>query len=152
MTMRRKVILFLSSGCGLGYMPFAPGTFGSLAGLPLAWLMAQLPLAVALIMLAVLITASIWIAGLAEKMLRQKDPGLIVIDEISGMLVALIGLPFTVLNMIMGFVLFRILDITKPVPIRTLERRLTGGTGIVMDDLAAGFMVNITLRTILYLS
>ena len=151
MTIRKNAILFLSSGCGLGYMPFAPGTFGSLAGLPICWLIAQLPLSVALVILAGLLAASIWIADQAEKMLQQKDPGIIVIDEICGLVIALIGLPFTFVNVALGFVLFRILDIAKPVPITTLERRLGGGTGIVMDDVAAGIMVNITLRIIAYL-
>ena len=96
--------------------------------------------------------ASIWIAGQAEKMLQQKDPGIIVIDEICGLVVALIGLPFTFASAILGFVLLRIIDITKPVPIRTIERRLSGGTGIVLDDVAAGILVNITLRIIFYLT
>ncbi len=150
--MRRNAILFLSSGCGLGYIPFAPGTFGSLAGLPIYWLLAQLPLPITLMILVMLIAGSIWIAGQAERMLQQKDPGLIVIDEICGMVVALIGLPFTWVNVALGFIFFRALDIAKPVPIRTLERRLKGGTGIIMDDVAAGIIANITLRIVLYIT
>lgn len=151
MTIRRNPILFLSSGCGLGYMPKAPGTFGTLAALPICWFLAQIPFYFSLIMLAGIVTASIWIAGQAEIMLRQKDPGIIVIDEMCGLVIALIGLPFTFLNVALGFVLFRIFDIAKPVPIRTLERRMKGGAGIVMDDVAAGIIANITLRIILYI-
>ena len=151
MTIRKKAILFLSSGCGLGYMPFAPGTFGTLAALPICWLMAYLTWPVVLISFVALLVASIWIAGQAEQMLPQKDPGIIVIDEICGLVVALIGLPFTFFNVSLGFVLFRVFDITKPIPIRTLERRLGGGIGIVLDDVAAGIIANITLRIILYI-
>ena len=151
MTIRRNVILFLSSGCGLGYMPKAPGTFGTLAGLPICWLMAQLRPVASLILAAVFILASIWISDQSARLLGRKDPGIIVIDEICGLVVALIGLPFTFVNVALGFVLFRVLDITKPVPIRTLERRIEGGAGIVVDDVVAGIMVNITLRIILYI-
>jgi len=151
MTIRRNAILFLSSACGLGYMPFAPGTIGSLVGLPLCWMLAQLPLVGALVILAALVGSSVWIAGQAEQLLQQKDPGVIVIDEVCGLAVALMGLPFTVANGVLGFVLFRILDIAKPVPIRTLERRIAGGAGIVVDDVVAGIMVNIVLRILSYL-
>ena len=102
--------------------------------------------------MVVLILGSIWIADQAERMLQQKDPGVIVIDEICGLVVALIGLPFTWVNVVLGFIFFRVLDIAKPVPIRNIERRLNGGTGIIMDDIAAGIIVNITLRIIFYLT
>ena len=151
MTIRKNAILFLSRGCGLGSMPVAPGTFGTLAGLPICFLLSRLPLVASLAIVIIVILAAIWIAGESERILKQKDPGSIVIDEIGGMIVSLTGLPFTVLNAGIGFVLFRILDIAKPVPIRTIERRLSGGTGIVMDDIVAGLMVNITLRIVSYL-
>jgi phosphatidylglycerophosphatase A len=94
---------------------------------------------------------SIWIAGQAERMLQQKDPGVIVIDEICGLVFTLIGLPFTWVNVALGFILFRALDIAKPFPIRTLECRFKGGTGIIMDDVAAGIIANITLRIVTYI-
>jgi len=150
--MRRKAILFLSSGCGLGYMPFAPGTFGSLAALPLCWLMTRLPLFATIIIAAAIVAVSMWLAGQAEQILQQKDPGFIVIDEICGLVIALIGIPFTLVNVASGFILFRIFDIIKPVPIRTLERRIKGGAGIVLDDVAAGIIANIALRIVFYLT
>ncbi len=152
MTIRRNVILFLSSGCGLGYIPKAPGTFGTLAGLPICWLMTQMTPFASLISAAAIILASIWISDQSARILGRKDPGIIVIDEICGMMVALMGLAFSFLNVGLGFILFRILDISKPVPIRTLERRIAGGTGIVIDDIAAGLMVNIILRIVAYLT
>ena len=102
-------------------------------------------------MIAVVIVLAVWLAGASEKLLGRKDPGCIVIDEIAGMLVTMAGLPFTFFTAVAGFVLFRILDILKPFPIRTLERKIPGGTGIVIDDVVAGIIANITLRIMLYM-
>jgi phosphatidylglycerophosphatase A len=151
MTSRKKTILFLSSGCLLGNLPFAPGSFGTLAGLPVCWLLSRIDAWVSFFLIALTVPFAIWIAGEAEKILGKKDPGAIVIDEIVGMAVALAGLPFNATTAGLGFVLFRVLDITKPFPIRFLERRFRGGTGIVLDDVAAGVITNITLRIILQL-
>jgi phosphatidylglycerophosphatase A len=90
-----------------------------------------------------------WIAHEAEKILQTKDPGCIVIDEIAGMILTLFGLPFNMMTLILGFVLFRVLDIWKPYPIRFLDKNLSGGVGIVMDDVAAGILSNLVLRIIL---
>ncbi len=94
---------------------------------------------------------SIWIANDAEKILNKKDPGSIVIDEIAGMAVTLIGLPFNVFYVTSGFIIFRVLDITKPLPIRYIEKRISGGAGVVLDDIAAGAIANVILRFIFYL-
>ena len=117
MTLRKKIILFLSSGCLLGNMPFAPGSFGTLAGLPICWLLSRVDLSISFPLIALTIPFAIWIAGEAEQILGKKDPGVIVIDEIVGMLVALAGLPFNATTAGLGFVLFRVLDISKPFPI-----------------------------------
>ena len=151
MTMRKKVILFLSSGCLLGNMPFAPGSFGTLAGLPICWLLSGIDPWISFILILLTVPFAVWIAGEAEKILGKKDPGAIVIDEIVGMALTLAGLPFNATTAGIGFILFRVLDITKPFPIRFLERRFKGGTGIVLDDMAAGIIANITLRIILQL-
>ena len=151
MTLRKKIILFLSSGCLLGNMPFAPGSFGTLAGLPICWLLSSVDSSISFILIALAIPFAIWVAGKAEQILEKKDPGAIVIDEIVGMVLTLAGLPFNATTAGLGFVLFRVLDITKPFPIGFLERRFKGGTGIVLDDVAAGVIANITLRIILQL-
>ncbi len=83
---------------------------------------------------------------MAEKILIQKDPGCIVIDEIAGIMIALLGMPFNTISVAAGFITFRIIDILKPFPIRYMERRLTGGVGVVTDDLMAGVYSNIILR------
>jgi phosphatidylglycerophosphatase A len=151
MTLRKKTILFLSSGCLLGNMPFAPGSFGTLAGLPISWLLSRIGSSISFLLIALTIPFAIWIAGEAEQILGKKDPGVIVIDEIVGMVLTLAGLPFNATTAGLGFVLFRVLDITKPFPIHFLERRFKGGTGIVLDDVAAGIIANIALRIILQL-
>jgi phosphatidylglycerophosphatase A len=151
MTLRKKTILFLSSGCLLGNMPFAPGSFGTLAGLPVCWLLSRIDAWISFFLIALTVPFAVWIAGEAEKILGKTDPGAIVIDEIVGMALTLAGLPFNATTAGLGFVLFRVLDVTKPFPIRFLERRFRGGTGIVLDDMAAGIIANITLRIILQL-
>ncbi len=138
--------MFLATGAHVGRIPFAPGTFGSLVGLPIAYLfsLAHWPLAV--ILTAILILLSVRVAHLAEQQLKAKDPGCIVIDEIAGMCVTLLGIPLTLTACVAGFFLFRIFDILKPPPARQMERLLQGGWGVVMDDVTAGIMANIVLR------
>jgi phosphatidylglycerophosphatase A len=92
---------------------------------------------------------AVWIADAAEKILEQNDPGCIVIDEIAGMVVALVGLPFNPITVVIGFIIFRILDIFKPFPIRDLDKRIPGGLGVVADDVAAGIITNLLLRIII---
>ena len=92
-----------------------------------------------------------WIAHVAEKLIKRKDPGCIVIDEIAGMLVTLIGLPFNLITVGVGFIIFRILDILKPFPIKVLEKRISGGIGVVADDVVAGIIANLLLRMIIHI-
>lgn len=148
----QRTVLFFSTGFYSGFMPFAPGTFGTLTALPLCYLLSisARPMWQATI-IAIVIAAAVWLADASEKLLGRKDPGCIVIDEMAGMLVTVAGLPFTFFTAGAGFVLFRMLDIFKPFPIRFLERKIPGGAGIVMDDVVAGIIANITLRIILYL-
>ena len=93
---------------------------------------------------------AVYIADAAEKILKQKDPSCIVIDEIAGMMVTLIGLPFNPFTVVIGFIIFRILDILKPFPIRNLDERIPGGLGVVADDVAAGIIANLLLRGLFY--
>ena len=150
MQFRDKAVMFLATGGFVGNLPVAPGTFGSLLGLPLCYAMAKISLSLAILGALVLIFAGIWIAQLAETITKQKDPGRIVIDEIAGMTVTLIGIPFHLTSVVIGFFIFRALDIIKPFPIRLLERRISGGAGVVLDDVAAGIYANILVRLILY--
>jgi phosphatidylglycerophosphatase A len=147
----QQTVLFFSTGFYSGYIPFAPGTFGTLTALPFCYLLSLFSSGGEAVIIIAVILLAIWLADSSEKLIGKKDPGCIVIDEIAGMLVTLAGLPFNFFTVVMGFVLFRLLDIFKPFPIRYLERKIPGGAGIVIDDLVAGIIANITLRIILYI-
>jgi phosphatidylglycerophosphatase A len=146
MNFSEKAAVFLATGFYIGKIPLAPGTFGSLIGLPLCFLLAEIQLSAAIIAVLLIIALAIWISNVAERTLERKDPGCIVIDEIAGMVVTLIGLPFNLTTATIGFILFRILDILKPFPIRILDKRLPGGLGIVADDVVAGIFANVLIR------
>ncbi len=146
MVVRRQMINLFATGGYVGNSPIAPGTLGSLWGLPIAFALSRTSLAIGVVAAALLIAAAIWAADHAAKLMGKKDPGAIVIDEIAGMVVALLGLPFSAATACWGFVIFRALDIAKPFPIGWLDRRLHGGLGIVADDVAAGVIANMTLR------
>ena len=150
MNFREKTVMFLATGFYVGNSPLAPGTFGSLIGLPLCFLLAANPLPVAIILAILIIFFAIWIANAAEKILRKNDPGCIVIDEIAGMVVTLIGLPFNLTTALIGFIIFRFFDILKPFPIRTLDKHLSGGIGVVADDVVAGIFSNVIVRILLH--
>ena len=149
MKLRENAVVFLATGFYIGNIPFAPGTFGSLIGLPLCFVLAGMSAAPAMVGPLLFIFFAVWIADAAEKILEQSDPGCIVIDEIAGMMVTLIGLPFNLITVVMGFIIFRILDILKPSPIRNLDKRISGGLGVVADDVAAGIIANLLLRIII---
>jgi phosphatidylglycerophosphatase A len=144
-----KLSLVLSSCFGLGLIPVAQGTFGALAGIPLAVALTHLsPLAGATI-LFFFILLGIWVAGRSAEALGNEDPAEVVIDETAGQLLTLFLLPATGFNLCLGFVLFRLFDILKPYPIRKLEK-LGGGAGIVLDDLLAGVYGSVILRLVTY--
>jgi phosphatidylglycerophosphatase A len=140
--------MFLATGFFAGNIPIAPGTFGSIVGLLFCFFLSKADFLTAFLISAVFVLFAIWIAGKAEKIVKQKDPGCIVIDEIAGIMITFLGLPFNFISVISGFFIFRLLDIIKPFPISLLEKKLSGGTGIVMDDIAAGFLSNCLLRLI----
>ncbi len=146
MNFKDKSVMMLATGFFVGYIPFAPGTFGSIVGLLLCFLLSKTKLSVAILFILIFIFFAIWISNRAEKILKQNDPGCIVIDEIAGIMLTLLGLPFNTISVAAGFVIFRFFDILKPFPIRYIERKFAGGTGIVLDDLMAGVYSNIALR------
>ena len=142
--------MFLATGCFIGNISFAPGTFGSILGIPLCFLLSKINLLVAVLLTVMFVLFAILIAQEAEKILKTKDPGCIVIDEIAGLMVTLIGLPFNIISVGSGFLIFRFLDVWKPYPIRFVENKLSGGAGIVMDDVAAGICGNLLLRVMFF--
>jgi phosphatidylglycerophosphatase A len=152
MKFREQAVLFVATGFFIGSVPFAPGTFGSLIGLPVCFLLSRLNFMQSVICILVFILFAIGIASAAEKILKQKDPGQIVIDEIAGLMVTFAGLPFNLKTALAGFIIFRVIDILKPFPIRTLEKRVGGGSGVVLDDVLAGVYGNLILRLVIYLT
>ncbi|MDG2308903.1 MAG: phosphatidylglycerophosphatase A [Candidatus Binatia bacterium] len=132
----------------MGFAPFAPGTFGSLLGIPLYLAILQVTDAVVptLVLVAVAIGIACWIAGQAEQVLPEHDSGEIVIDEIVGMLVALLWIPPTFPNLILAFALFRVFDIVKIWPAGEIDRRMPGGAGVVLDDVVSGIYANLLMR------
>ena len=141
--------MFIATGCYSGYLPKAPGTWGSLVGLLLFFLLHTLSLEIYLAVLAGLFLIGTFAAGEAEKIMDHKDPGLVVIDEIVGMLITMIAIPATPLAMGLGFILFRIFDIWKPFPIRFIDQRFHGGLGIMLDDIVAGIFSLIILQLVI---
>lgn len=132
--------LACSSGLGLGYMPMTPGTFGTLLALPLWACMAAWSIPIFALTTALLIIFSMWIAGRAEAIYGEHDVGRIVIDEVVGMLVTVVGVPFAWSHVLTAFLLFRVLDIVKPPPIGWFDRKVSGGVGVVLDDVVAGLI------------
>ena len=131
---------FLAFGFGAGLSPKAPGTVGTLWGVLLAFLTAGLGWAVELAIAVVLCVVGIWICGESSRRLGVHDHGGIVWDEIAGAYLVFLPLPRTWPWLAAGFVLFRVLDIVKPWPIRELDHRLHGGLGIMLDDVVAGLI------------
>ena len=146
MNFKQKSVMFLATGCYIGNIPFAPGTFGSALGLPLCFFLSRIDFSIAVLLTLIFILCAIWIANEAEKILGTEDPGCIVIDEIAGIILTLFGLPFNITSVTAGFLIFRVVDIWKPYPIRILENKFTGGIGIVLDDVMAGILSNLILR------
>jgi phosphatidylglycerophosphatase A len=152
MKIRDRAVIFLATGLLIGNVPFAPGTFGSLIGLPFAFLLSRLNLLLSVSFILLFVFFAIAVASAAEKILSKKDPAKIVIDEIAGLMVTFAGLPFNLGTAIAGFIIFRAFDILKPFPIRALERKVPGGGGVVLDDVLAGIYANLILRLAFYIA
>jgi len=141
-----RLILVGATGFGLGRIPVAPGTFGTLAAIPLIWLMAWLDKGAMAFFLVGLILLSIYVADRAETLMGEKDPGSIVIDEIAGFCITMTLVPIGWGSIVLGFVAFRGFDILKPVPVKYFENKFSGGAGIVLDDIMAGVLAALVLK------
>ena len=129
-------MVLLATGFGIGYAPFAPGTFGSLLGLPLVWGIQQLPIWGQMAAPVVCFALGVPICGIAARRMGLKDPGAIVLDEIAAFSVVFLLVQISLVTAVLGFALFRLFDISKPWPVKPLEK-LPGGLGIMADDFAA---------------
>ncbi|HLC42287.1 MAG TPA: phosphatidylglycerophosphatase A [Methylomirabilota bacterium] len=144
MSLLDRVALAIATLAGAGYAPVAPGTIGSLITLILLWWWSPSP--ITLVIAVVVITLlGIWAGGRTETLIGKKDPGQVVIDEVAGMMLSVLFLPFTHATFIAAFLLFRLFDIVKPYPARQWQA-WPGGIGIMVDDLMAGVYANILIH------
>jgi phosphatidylglycerophosphatase A len=136
-------------GCGL--MRPGPGTWGTIGGIPLGILLLGVGGKLSLIVGIVLIfTLGLWAARKFEAMTATHDNSMIVIDEVAGIMIALLGSTLSPLSILLAFALFRFFDILKPWPIRALDRNVTGPLGVMIDDVAAGMATAACLYWIHY--
>jgi len=141
----RRLGVFIATCAHVGYAPVAPGTFGSAVGLVVYYLVRrQASTAVELGAIALILIVGLWSATEAEHHFGGIDPGPVVIDEVIGMLITLALHPVNVVGAIVGFFIFRVLDVVKPWPARRLEL-LPGGFGVVLDDVMAGVYGNLLM-------
>jgi len=137
----------IATGFGCGYFPKTPGTFASLIAVLIYWFFPVESLALFIIALA-LFMIGVPTATIIER-IEGKDPGKIVIDEFTGQFLTLVFIPFTGVNIVLGFFLFRIFDIWKPYPINK-SQNLPNGWGVMIDDVLAAVYANIVLRLIIF--
>jgi len=143
---------FLALGFGSGLAPVAPGTFGSLVGLAIALAVAPLGFGWYLAVTALVTVAGIWICGESARRLGVHDHPAIVWDEVAGMMIAMLAAPPQWWGAPLAFVLFRVLDIAKPWPIREIDHGMRGGAGIMLDDVVAGLMAALALLIVGYVT
>jgi phosphatidylglycerophosphatase A len=144
-TVHREFLKNIATLGFVGYIPYAPGTFGTLTGLALFLLIRPSSPVHVLIILGCTVLGVI-ASSVAEILLAEKDSKKIVIDEFTGFFVSVLFLPKTLGFILAAFVLFRLFDILKPLAIKKLETTLSGGLGIMADDLLAGVFANILLQ------
>jgi len=144
----RRLALLLATWWGVGYVPRAPGTAGTIAAIPFFLLLSLLPLYGYLACVLGIGLVACWAAGEAERIFQEQDSKRIVIDEAVGFFITMTALPPTWPYLIGGFCLFRCFDILKPPPIRLIERKVKGGYGVVLDDVLAGIYAHIALRVL----
>jgi phosphatidylglycerophosphatase A len=131
-------IHFLAFGLGTGASPYAPGTVGTLLGIPLVYLLSQWPLWLYLVVTGFIVLLGTWVSDRTSKDIGVHDHGGIVIDEVAGFLVTMLAVPVNLWTVLIAFAAFRCFDIIKPWPIGWLDEKVHGGIGIMLDDLLAG--------------
>lgn len=141
-----KISALIATFLGVGKSPKAPGTMGTLATIPLAALLIWAGPAYMMGFILLFTPVAVWAADRYSTALGADDPQEIVIDEVLGFLITMTWLPMTWQAFLAGFLLFRLLDIMKPFPIGYLDKKLSGGFGVMADDIAAGILANIVLQ------
>lgn len=145
--MGKWLIKIFASFFYLGYSPVAPGTAGTFGGIILFYFLTKFSPFIYVSFLIGFIILSLWVSTKASCMYKEADPRQVVVDEVCGYLVTMVFITSSLMNIIIGFFLFRFFDIVKPPPARSSER-LPGGVGIVADDVVAGIYANIILQVV----
>lgn len=149
--MKKAITIFFATAVYTGYSPIMPGTAGTLWGIVIAYFEASRSLYTQALIIALVFASSVFFAGEAAEIFGGEDPKNVVCDEVCGFLVSIFLINFTFLNVILVFLLFRFFDILKPYPVGLIDRKIKGGLGIVLDDVAAGIYANICAHIILWL-
>lgn len=147
--MNQKWIPFLATFFYVGKIPRAPGTFGTLAAIPLWYILSHYlqPLPYMMLVFALVVGAMV-ICEMYERQVQTHDNSEVVIDEVVGFLITMTWVPENWKSVVAGFLLFRFFDIAKPFPISYLDKRVRGGVGVVIDDVAAGILASVILQGI----
>jgi phosphatidylglycerophosphatase A len=145
----KKLYILLGTVGGVGYIPFLPGTLGTMVGVAIYVLFSRFfPQTISyIIMLAVFLVGGIWVSSRCNQYFEGDDNSSIVIDELVGFLITMLFVPFSFRFLLLGFVLFRVIDITKPFKIGKIEK-ISGGWGIMGDDIAAGVLANLIIQAL----
>ncbi|MBL7546043.1 MAG: phosphatidylglycerophosphatase A [Bdellovibrionaceae bacterium] len=143
-----KLAEIIATWWWVGKIRWAPGTWGTLATVPVIFLFYRLGPVAYMVGVFIVIILGIFFSDIYEKSLGKHDSSEIVIDEVAGYLIAMTWLPMTWQALTLGFFIFRFFDILKPFPINLLDRKVGGGLGVMIDDVAAGVITNIILQAI----
>jgi phosphatidylglycerophosphatase A len=143
-----KIAKIIATFFGSGLSPKAPGTMGTIAAIPLVVALNHLGPFWIMGFVILFLPVAVWACSVYQKNVGTEDPQAVVIDEVIGFAITMTWLPATWQAYVLGFILFRLLEITKPGPIGVLDKRVKGGLGIMLDDIAAGIIANIILQVI----
>ncbi|MDZ7901782.1 MAG: phosphatidylglycerophosphatase A [Rheinheimera sp.] len=139
---------WLALGLGSGLAPKAPGTFGTLAAVPLVVILSFFSSWVVIGFLLALSLLAVYVCQVVTNDIGVEDHGSIVIDEVVGFAITMWAVPLDFIDLCVGFALFRLFDIVKPWPIRWFDRNIHGGLGIMLDDIVAGILACAVLHSV----
>lgn len=150
MTLSTRLGLIVATFFGAGLAPKAPGTVGTLAALPLAWAASHLPLSGQIAVALAVTLIGIPAAAVTGRHYGPVDSQQIVIDEVAGLLITMLGVPFHPATALAGFLLFRLFDITKPWPASYFDTKVKNAAGVILDDVAAALYARACLALLLW--
>lgn len=141
--------IFFASGFGSGFIPKAPGTWGSLVGCLLVWKFWGPSIGIQIIWVLLCGALGVWVSGVTCHYFKKQDCQYIVIDEIVGLMITMVGIPLTGKELAVGFLLFRLFDVVKPFPINWVDKKVKNGWGVMLDDVIAGLYGNLIMHLVM---